>query len=111
LLPLTEERAEVFREAGMDVPVEKGLLVIEAVENSPADRAGLQGGDRVVRIGRYRIPLGGDIITALNGEPMTDLQTFTVYLETQTRVGDSVELTIIRDGEEQTVQATLDERP
>ncbi len=111
LLPLTEERAEVFREAGMDVPVEKGLLVIEAVENSPADRAGLQGGDRVVRIGRYRIPLGGDIITALNGEPMTDLQTFTVYLETQTRVGDSVELTIIRDGEEQTAQATLDERP
>jgi S1-C subfamily serine protease len=111
LLPLTEDRAEVFREAGMDVPVEKGLLVIETVENSPADRAGLRGGDRVVRIGRYRIPLGGDIITALNGEPMTDLQTFTVYLETQTRVGDSVELTIIRDGEEQTVPATLDERP
>jgi S1-C subfamily serine protease len=111
LLPLTEDRAEVFREAGMDVPVEKGLLVIETVENSPADRAGLRGGDRVVRIGRYRIPLGGDIITALNGEAMTDLQTFTVYLETQTRVGDSVELTIIRDGEEQTVPATLDERP
>jgi len=55
--------------------------------------------------------LDSDIITAINSEPMTDLQTFTVHLETQTRVGDSVEVTIIRDGEEQAVRVKLDERP
>lgn len=110
-LSLTPERARAFREAGMDVPVDEGLLVIEAEPNGPADEAGIEGGDRVVRIGNVRLPLGGDIITAIDGQAMTDLQELTVYLETQTRVGDTVEVTFIRDGEERSVQVTLDERP
>jgi S1-C subfamily serine protease len=111
MFPLTLATAKVFRDAGMDVPVDAGLLVIEAVKGAPADKAGIRGGSRVVRIGRYQIPLDGDIIIAIDGEPISDFQTLTVYLETETAVGDTVDVTIIRDGEELTVPVTLGERP
>jgi 2-alkenal reductase len=111
MLPLTPSTAKAFRDAGMDVPVDAGLLVIEAVNNTPADKAGIRGGSRVVSIGRYQIPLDGDIIIAIDGEPVNDSQTLTVYLETKTTVGDTVDVTIIRDGEELTVPVTLGERP
>jgi S1-C subfamily serine protease len=110
-LDLTSSTAELFREAGMNLPVDTGVLVIEVVEGGPADEAGLEEGIRVVRMGRYRIPLGGDVIVGVNGEPVNDMEELTVYLETETTVGDTVELTIIRDGEEQTVPLTLEERP
>jgi S1-C subfamily serine protease len=111
MLTLTPSTAKAFRDARMNVPVDAGLLVIEAVKGAPADKAGIRGGSRVVRIGRYQIPLDGDIIIAIDGEPVNDFQELTVYLEAQTTVGDTVELTIIRGGEEQAVQVTLEERP
>jgi S1-C subfamily serine protease len=111
MLDLTPAIAKIFREAGMDVPVEAGLLVTEAVAGAAADKAGVRGGSRVVRIGRYSIPLDGDIIIAVGGEPVDNFEELTVYLETQTSVGDTVPLTIIRDGVEQTIPITLEARP
>jgi S1-C subfamily serine protease len=55
--------------------------------------------------------LGGDIITAIDGEPIADYQDLTVYLETETQVEDTVDVTVIRAGEEQTIEVTLEERP
>jgi S1-C subfamily serine protease len=110
-LPLTPERARVFRQAGMEVPVDEGLLVIRVAPGSPADRADIQGGDQIVRIGNLRIPLGGDIVTAIDGKPMTDSKEFVVYLETETQVGDGVDVTIVRDGAELSTRATLTARP
>jgi S1-C subfamily serine protease len=115
-ISLTAERARIFRQAGMDVTVDEGVLLLEVTSGGPADQANLRGGNRVVQIGRYRVPLGGDVITAVNGEPIADYQDLTVYLETQTRVGDTVSMTIIRDDgagdtQEQTVQVTLAKRP
>jgi S1-C subfamily serine protease len=111
MLPLTPSTAKAFRDAEMNVPVDAGLLVIEAVKGASADKAGIRGGSRVVRIGRYQIPLDGDIIIAIDGEPVNDFQELTVYLETETTVGDIVDVTIIRDGEELTVPVALGERP
>jgi S1-C subfamily serine protease len=110
-LPLTPERAQIFRQAGMDVPVDEGLLVIRVASGSAADRADIRGGDQIVRIGNLRLPLGGDIITAIDGEPMTDSKVFVVYLETETQVGDEVDVTIVRDGRELSTQAALTARP
>jgi S1-C subfamily serine protease len=110
-LGLTPERAQAFREAGMDVPVDQGLLMIEVLPGGPADRAGIRGGDRIVQLGNVQLPLGGDIVTAINGEAVDDLQELTVYLETQTQVGDTVEVTIFRGSVEQNVRVTLAERP
>jgi len=111
VVPFDPQGAPILREAGMEVPVDEGLLVIEVVPGSSAAQAGIRGSDRMVRIGNARVPLGGDIITALNGEPIADFQELTVYLETKTQVGDSVEVTLIRDGREMTVTVTLAERP
>jgi S1-C subfamily serine protease len=110
-LPLTPERAGALRQTGVDVPADEGLLVIRVASGGAADVAGIRGGDQIVRIGNLRIPLGGDIITAVNGEPMTSSEQFITYLETETRVGDAVEVTIVRGGETLSVQATLTERP
>jgi len=111
MLSLAPGTAEALRQAGMAVPVDTGLLVLEVVEGAPADAAGIRGGSRVARIGNYGVPLDGDIIIAVNDEPVDDFEDLTVYLETQTAVGDTVTLTIIRGGEEQTISLTLAERP
>jgi S1-C subfamily serine protease len=110
-LPLSPSTAEPLREAEMNVPVDSGLLVLEVVEGGPAESAGIQGGSRVVRFGNTRVPLDGDIIVAVDGQEIKNFQDLTVYLENQTVVGDTVEVTIIRAGQEQTVQATLAEQP
>ncbi len=111
MLPLTPTLAKVFREAEMNVPVDAGLLVLEAVTGTPAESAGIRGGGRLVQIGRYRVPLDGDIIVAINDEPVGDFEELTVYLETRTRVGDMVDVTVIRDGQEQSIPVMLGERP
>lgn len=111
VLPLTPEWVRALRQVGMEVPVEEGLLVLSVVRGGPADRAGIRGGDQIARIGGYRVPIGGDIITAINGHPVPTLQELNVYLDLQTRVGDAVEVTLFRNGQEIRVTATLAERP
>jgi S1-C subfamily serine protease len=111
VLPFEAEGAQILREAGMEVPVDEGLLVAEVVSGSPADKAGIRAGDRVVPIGNTRIPVGGDIILAINGTPVASFQELTVYLESETQVGDTVEVTLIRAGQEMKVSVTLAERP
>ena len=108
---LTPELAEILRQAGMEIPVEEGLILLEVASGGPAARAGLRGPNKVVIIGNTRVPVGMDIIIAVNDQPLTSFRDLTVYLETKTQVGDTVEVTIIRDGERQNVQVTLAERP
>ncbi len=110
-ISLTEERAEIFRQAGMEGIVNTGVLVLQVARGGPADEAGLRGGTQLVRIGRYQIPLGGDIITVIDGESVADFQDLTIYLDTQTRVGETVAVTVIRDGQERVIDVTLQERP
>jgi S1-C subfamily serine protease len=111
MLSLTDSVAGVLREAGVNVVADSGVLVVQAVSGGPADRAGIQGGSRAVRVGRYRLPVGGDIITAVDGQPISDLQALTVYLETEKTVGDTVQVTILRDQEAQQISVTLGEQP
>lgn len=111
-LSLSAPIAEALRKAGAPVPVDSGLLVVEAVPGSPASRAGIRGGNRIVVVGNYRIPVGGDIIVAINGTPVTNFEQLTVYLETQTQVGDTVRVAVVRpDGIEEVVEVTLEARP
>lgn len=110
-ISLTEERAAIFREAGMEGVANTGVLILQIARGGPAEEAGLRAGTELVRIGRYQIPLGGDIITAIDGESVADFQDLTIYLDTQTRVGESVAVTVIRDGQERVIEVTLQERP
>jgi S1-C subfamily serine protease len=110
-LPFDSQGAQIIRKAGMKVPVDQGLLVAEVTSGGPAAKAGIRGSDRSVSIGNVQVPVGGDIIVAINGKPIADFQELTVYLETETKVGDKVEVTLIRDGQEMKVSVTLAERP
>ncbi|MGC9349212.1 MAG: S1C family serine protease [Anaerolineae bacterium] len=102
--------AEVFAEAGYKVP-SQGVLIISVEEGMAADRAGLQGAEAVVQTELGRVPLGGDVILEIDGTEIPGPQDLIAYLETYTQPGDTIEVTIFRDGETMTVDLTLGERP
>jgi S1-C subfamily serine protease len=110
-LPLSPRSAEILRDSGVDVAVDRGLLILNAVPGGPADQAGVQGGDRVMQFGRFRLPVGGDVLVAIDKQQLQTSRDLTMYLDTQTEIGQQVTLTLIRDGEELSIQATLGERP
>ncbi|NLF01484.1 MAG: PDZ domain-containing protein [Anaerolineales bacterium] len=110
-LTLSPMWRQALAEAGVGLPVDAGLLVIEAVAGGPARQAGIQGGDRLVQVGNVRVAVGGDIIVALDDQSVTSFEELTIYLETQTQIGDEVQVTLLRDGEEVRVPVTLTERP
>jgi S1-C subfamily serine protease len=110
-MSLTPEVAEVLRQAGMEVPVEEGLVILEVAAGSPADQAGLQEPERVTTVENTRVPVGMDIIVAIDDQAVTSFQELTVYLESETMVGDTVDVTVIRDGNEQVISVALEERP
>lgn len=101
---LTSEWAELLRRAGMEVPVERGLLVVRAAQDSK-----LRSGTERVRVGHLLVPIGGDIIIAVDETKMETARDLIVYLETQTEVGQTVQVQVIRDGREQTVAVRLRE--
>jgi S1-C subfamily serine protease len=65
----------------------------------------------MVRFGRYNIPLGGDILISIDDKPIQTSRDLNLYLDTQAQVGQTVQVTAIRDGQEQTFSVTLAERP
>jgi S1-C subfamily serine protease len=109
ILELTPQRIPILERAGMRVPVERGLLLVEVAPDGPAARAGIRGASQFVRVGNLSVPVGGDIITAINGRPIATRQDLIVYLETETAVGETVQVSIVRDGQEQIVPVTLGE--
>ena len=111
LMDLGPAHAEVLNRVGARIPPEGGVLVAEVVRRGPAARAGLRGGRQVVRLGNVRVPIGGDVIAAINGEPIKDYRGINVYLETETRVGETVTVTALRDGQSINVDVVLGERP
>ena len=111
LVSFEAEGAQILRDAGMEVPVDAGVLVTAVVPDSPAAVAGIRGSDREVQFGTARVPIGGDIIIAINGQSTTSAQELIVLLESETRVGEAAVVTLIRDGAEMDVTVTLAERP
>jgi len=95
---------------GLDLPVEQGVLVQTVIEGGPAEKAGLRGADQQVRFEGTFLGTGGDIIVAIDDVTLQDMDDLIVYLA-DTTVGQTIELTVLRDGAEQTVKVTLEERP
>lgn len=95
----------------LQLPVDKGILVAQLYQGGPADKAGLIGAQQEVVIGNRRILSGGDIVTAVNGEPVDNWMRLFEYLELQTRPGDVVTLSIIRNGQPLEIDVTLVAQP
>jgi S1-C subfamily serine protease len=93
------------------LPVDTGVLVFGVEPGSPAEKAGVRGGDQPIMVSGVQMAIGGDIIIAIDGVTVKRFDDVVNYLASQTKVGDTVTLTIIRDGKQMTVDVTLEERP
>ena len=85
----------------------KGVLVDSIVKDGPADKVGVNGSIT----DQYGEKHGGDIITAVDGHNVIQIEDFISYLEEQKKVGDKITLTIYRNGQFLDLEMTLQERP
>jgi 2-alkenal reductase len=93
-------------------PETRGAVVTGLIEDGPAAKAGLQGPDEDLPIESEEFLFGGDVITAINGEAITDMNDLITYLVEATQPGNKVTLDVIRsDGTEEQVEVTLGVRP
>ncbi|GAB4450354.1 MAG: hypothetical protein Kow00120_20670 [Anaerolineae bacterium] len=89
---------------------QRGVLVDTVTSGGPADRAGLHGNDAVVTVDGQDLRVGGDIIIAVNDEPIRFMDELIAYLVEETQPGDEITLTVLRDGQEVQVAVTLGDR-
>jgi len=102
---ITPELARAF-----NLPVEEGVLVQQVEEGGPAAAAGIQGATTAATVEGQEFGLGGDIIVAVNGEPIGSTEDLVEQIE-DLHAGETVELTVNRDGQTATVSVKLAERP
>jgi S1-C subfamily serine protease len=104
--PLTPEISRT-----LNLPVEQGVLVIGVTRRSPAARAGIRGGRRPMQVGNTFLRVGGDVLVGVDGQKIKSMRGLIAYLDDQKKVGQTVELEILRDGLRIMITATLGELP
>ncbi len=96
----------------LNLPQDTGAYVISVVPGSPADKAGVHG---AIPLNQEKeateIPPGGDLIVAVDGHPVREFNDLLHYLFTYTSPGDTITLTVLRDGKKIDLKLTLGKRP
>ncbi|HLC34950.1 MAG TPA: trypsin-like peptidase domain-containing protein [Anaerolineales bacterium] len=86
-----------------------GVYVQEVTAGSPAEQAGLRAGSRPTTL--TGLQAGGDLIIAVNDIPLRNFADLLSYLVLNASPGDTVKLTLLRDGQQKEVSLTLAARP
>ena len=94
----------------MELENSTGFMIMEVVSGGPAEAAGLQEGNRNVTIDGAELTVGGDIITAINDQKIRGISDVLLYLARDAEVGETVQITVIRDGERMEIPLTLQSR-
>jgi S1-C subfamily serine protease len=94
----------------LDLPAAGGFLIQSVERGSSAEEAGLRGPRQMVIVGNYRLGVGGDLITAVEGQPVESNDVLTKVLNRK-RAGDPLNLTVYRNGRNVRVQVKLGEAP
>jgi serine protease Do len=101
---------DVAQAMGMDA-AQRGALVDSVTPGSPADKAGVRGSSKQVTIGGQSVQAGGDVIVKIDNQPVNTMDDIISYLSRNTKVGQAVSLTVLRAGQQMTLQVTLTSRP
>jgi S1-C subfamily serine protease len=94
----------------LDIDAETGALIAEVVPDSPADDAGLEGGDQEIRFQGAQVTVGGDVIVSVEGEDLV-AEADLARLISDRSPGETITLEVLRDGDTEQVDVTLGERP
>lgn len=97
--------------AGMDLPVEKGAYIWQVVDGGPAAKAGLRGASDTKSVDGRPTDIGGDVVIAINGQLVESFDDMLVYVALKTRPGDTITVTVIRDGAQKDIEIKLEPRP
>jgi S1-C subfamily serine protease len=92
----------------MGLAADSGLLVVQVIPGSAADRAGLKAGNERAYLGDMQITLGGDLIVAIEGQPIEDQQDLSHVMQNH-RSGETVTVTIYRGKKKMDVKVVLGE--
>lgn len=90
---------------------QRGALVLTVTGGSPAETAGLRGSTRTVEINGQEAQVGGDVIVGIGDRAVDEFDDLISYLAQSVGVGDTITLTLLRDGQETKVDVTLAARP
>jgi 2-alkenal reductase len=93
-----------------DLSIQRGAYIAQVVEGGPAEEAGLQGATGTETVLGADVPIGGDVVVEADGQPIADFTDLLAYVAFR-QPGDTVELTVLRDGEQQQVTVELAVRP
>jgi S1-C subfamily serine protease len=95
----------------INVDVTYGWLITEVASGGPADNAGLRGGTRQVQVSGNQVVVGGDVVIAFDGTRVRNMDDLSTYLEDKTLPNQTIDVTIVRNGETMTVPLKLGTRP
>ncbi len=90
---------------------QRGALVADVTANGPAAKAGLVASTKPATVDGMQVQVGGDVIVAIDGQAVKSFDDLVAYLARSTKVNQTVTLTILRNGVQQTVPITLTARP
>jgi S1-C subfamily serine protease len=93
-----------------DLDDASGVYIDEAIPDGPSDGV-LQGSTGSTTIDGVEVGTGGDIVRELDEVPIQTRQDLATHLALETSPGDSMAVTVQRDGQEQTVELTVGTRP
>ncbi|MBN1571218.1 MAG: trypsin-like peptidase domain-containing protein [Acidobacteria bacterium] len=96
--------------SALDLPVKNGIMIYRVYRGSSAEGAGIRGYDRIVILYNRRFPIGGDILTEVDGKAVNTPEELILALESK-RAGDVVNVTLYRGKSKIQKSVTLVESP
>ncbi len=84
---------------------------MDVVAGSPAEKAGIRRGNQDATVDGVPIKLGGDVIIGVDNKTVRKIDDILVYLQREKAVGDELQLTILREGQQMQITAVLGARP
>ena len=88
-----------------------GFLIVTVVEDSPASKAGLIGSEKTIEVEGVNYPIGGDIILAVDGIEVRQIDDILIHLQRAKSIGDEMVLEVLRDNRTTNITIILQERP